>query len=187
MTTHAAPMRVIRCDGLVLEPQTAAHAHDMFAVLSDPAIYQYENQPPPSPEWLLARFKRLESRRSSDGRDEWLNWVLRLPSSQLIGYVQATVHPDGRAAIAYALASAHWGRGLARRAVEAMITELAAHHGVRTLYAVLRRENQRSLGLLQRLGFESATPEALGRHPVAPDELLMERVLKPPPGPSRAA
>ena len=28
----------------MLEPLTAAHAHEMFAVLSDPAIYEFENQ-----------------------------------------------------------------------------------------------------------------------------------------------
>jgi hypothetical protein len=45
-------MRVIETGSLTLEPQTAAHAEEMFAVLSDPAIYEYENQPPPSLEWI---------------------------------------------------------------------------------------------------------------------------------------
>src|SRR5438046_61536 len=90
-------MRVIETGSLTLEPQTAAHAEEMFAVLSDPAIYEYENEPPPSLEWLRARFTKLESRRSPNGREQWLNWVIRLPTSELIGYVQATLHPDGRA------------------------------------------------------------------------------------------
>ena len=105
-------MRVIAGDGLMLVPQTTAHAEAMcdrpvpppaamFAVLSDPAIYAYENAPPPSLEGLRERFARLESRRSADGTEQWLNWVVRLPTSELAGYVQATIHPDGRAAIAY--------------------------------------------------------------------------------------
>jgi len=73
-------MRVIETDSLTLEPQTAAHAKDMFAVLSDPAIYEYENEPPPSVEWLRARFTKLESRLSANGQEQWLNWVIRLPS-----------------------------------------------------------------------------------------------------------
>ena len=75
-------VRTIRCDGFTLEPQTAAHAEQMFVVLNDPAIYEYEDKPPPSLEleWLRERFARLESRRSGDGRQQWLNWVIRLPT-----------------------------------------------------------------------------------------------------------
>jgi len=77
-------MQVIGTGSLTLEPQTAAHAEEMFAVLSDPAIYAHENEPPPSLEWLRARFAKLESRRSADGQQQWLNWGIRLPSSELV-------------------------------------------------------------------------------------------------------
>ena len=160
---------------MALEPQLAAHAEEMFAVLGDPAIYEYENEPPSSLEWLRERFARLESRQSADGQQQWLNWVVRLPSAELIGYVQATVYPDGRAAIAYVLASRYWGRGLARRAVEAMIEELNQRHAVRTLSAVLKRKNIRSLRLLERLGFEVATAEMHTALEAESDEILMVR------------
>jgi len=147
----------------------------MFAVLSDPAIYQYENAPPPSVEWLRERFARLESRCSADGCEQWLNWVIRLSTSELIGYVQATLHADGRAAIAYELSSAYWGRGLAREAVEGMINELVTHYRVHTLTAVLKRENQRSFRLLERLGFSLASTETHAAHDVGSDDLMMQR------------
>lgn len=153
-------MRVLRIAGLTLEPQTAAHAEEMFAVLSDPAIYEHENEPPPSLEWLRARFTKLETRQSADGREQWLNWVIRGPTSELIGYVQATVRPDRCAAIAYELSSAYWGRGLARQAIQAMIVELAGNYGVKSLAAVLKRKNARSLRLLERLGFSLASPSS---------------------------
>jgi hypothetical protein len=88
------PMRTLATDRLHLEPQLAAHADEMFVVLSDPAIYEFENQPPPPAGWLRARYARLESRRSADGRDQWLNWVLRLHTGELIGYVQASIFAD---------------------------------------------------------------------------------------------
>jgi [ribosomal protein S5]-alanine N-acetyltransferase len=141
-------MRRLETGSLTLEPQVADHAPALFVVLSDPAIYEHENAPPPSEDWLRERFARLESRRSTDGTELWLNWVVRLPSSELIGYVQATVYPDARAAIAYELGSAYWGRGFARQAVAAMIGELGARYGVRILRAVLKRANVRSLRLL---------------------------------------
>ena len=165
-------MRVIATARLSLEPQVAAHAEQMFAVLSDRAIYEHENAPPRSLEWLRERFTRLESRRSADGQDQWLNWVIQLRTGELIGYVQATVHPAGRAAIAYELASRYWRRGFAREACEAMLSELA-RYGVRNVHAVFKRKNVRSLCLLERLGFAPAAPEAY----VRPDELLMTRSL----------
>jgi [ribosomal protein S5]-alanine N-acetyltransferase len=171
----AVGMHVIETDGLTLEPQTAAHATEMFRVLSDPAIYEFENEPPASLEWLRARFAKLETRRSADGREQWLNWVIRVPTSDLIGYVQATVRPDGEAAIAYELSSAFWGRGLARQAVEAMIRELAANYEVRRLFAVFKSGNHRSMRLLERLGFSLASPDQHATHGVETDEVLMTR------------
>ena len=73
-----------------MEPLVAAHAHEMFGVLSDPAIYESANAPPPSEEWLRSRYRRLEQRRSPDGNELWLNWVARVPCGELVGYVQAT-------------------------------------------------------------------------------------------------
>jgi RimJ/RimL family protein N-acetyltransferase len=145
----------------------------MFAVLSDPAIYEYENAPPPSVQWLRQRYAKLESRRSADGREQWLNWVIRLPASGLIGYVQATLYPDGRAAIAYELSSRYWGRGFAREAVEAMIGELVENYGTNTLFAVFKAKNRRSLRLLERMGFKRAAPG--NGIQVEPDELVMRR------------
>ena len=165
----------------------------MFAVLSDPAIYEYENEPPPSLEWLRARFARLESRVSADGREQWLNWVIRIlpsalaylpgasASAVLIGYVQATVRADHRAAIAYELASAYWGRGLARRAVDAMIGELVQHYRVRLLTAVLKRDNLRSRRFLERLEFAPGVPAILGVGAIEPDEVLMYREIAKKP------
>ena len=168
-------MRLIEAPGMTLEPQLAAHAREMFTVLCDPAIYLYENEPPPSVAWLRARFARLESRQSADGQEHWLNWVIRLPASQLIGYVQATVHADGSADVAYVLCSAYWGRGLAGQAVQAMLGELSAQYPVRSFWAVLKRENQRSMRLLDRLGFALASSADHLMRQIEPDELLMRR------------
>ena len=178
--TGAESMRSVAAAGFTLEPQCAIHADEMYELLSDRAIYRYENEPPSSPDWLRARFSRLESRRSPDGREQWLNWVVRLPNSELAGYLQASVFPTGRAAIAYVLASRHWGRGLGTQAVAAMIDELGANHGVTALSAVLKRSNVQSLRLLERLRFSHADAVALEAIGVDPDEWLMVRPLRMP-------
>ena len=169
-TLHSARLR--------LEPQTTRHAAAMFQVLSDPAIYTYENQPPASLDALTQRFQRLEARQSPDGSQQWLNWVLRQRSDgELIGYVQATVQADGRALVAYELASRHWGQGLGSEAVQAMLDELAGPWQVRQALAVFKRANLRSMALLRRLGFTDAAADDEARATLEPDEQMMSRPL----------
>ena len=171
-------MNAIATARFTLVPQVASHAEEMFVVLSDPAIYEHENKPPPSLEWLRARYIKLESRLSPEGDEQWLNWVIRLPTSELIGYVQATVRPNGRAEIAYELSSTYWGRGLAHQSVQAMIAELVEHYQVRSVSAVLKRGNLRSLRLLERLGFALASPEVSAGCHVELGEYLMQREIQ---------
>ena len=142
----------------------------MVAVLQDPLIYEYEHEPPRSEEWLRERYTKLETRRSSDGSEHWLNWVVRLDSGEAIGYVQATVEPDGRAFIAYVLASRWWGKGLAQEAVRTMMQELRDAYRAKQFVAVFKKRNERSRRLLQRLGF---VPVALPD--IEEDEEAMER------------
>ncbi len=186
-------MRALQSRRLTLEPQRALHASAMFAVLSDPAIYAYENQPPASLNALSQRFQRLEARQSPDGRQQWLNWVLRQRSDgELIGYVQATVQADGRALVAYELASRHWGQGLGSEAVQAMLDELAGSGPVQPVQqvrqvqqvrpvhqalAIFKQANHRSLALLLRLGFANAASDDPARSALEPDEQLMSRSL----------
>ena len=117
----------------------------------------------------------FESRRSADGSEQWLNWVVRLASGEPIGYVQASVR-GSQAGIAYVLGSRYWGRGYARKAVAAMLSELAYQYDVRVATAVLKTRNERSRRLLDRLGFIEAIGET-DQH--SDDETLMRRSLVP--------
>jgi [ribosomal protein S5]-alanine N-acetyltransferase len=167
-------MQAVAVAGMTLEPQLASHAPAMFELLCDPALYEYENEPPASLEALEARFRRLESRRSPDGGQHWLNWVVRLDSGDVAGFVQATVHGDGGAAVAYVFASRFWGRGIASTAVRAMMAELRDRHAVTRYVAVLKAANKRSYRLLERLGFEVVTG-AEGTAELDAGEILMRR------------
>lgn len=168
-------MNTLVVGGLRLEPQVAAHAAAMFEVLSDPAIYEFENRPPASREWLEDRYRRLETRRSADGSEQWLNWVVRLADGRLAGYVQATVRRDGLALVACELASRHWRRGIATAAVGAMLRELAATYGVSVCAAVLKARNVRSRALLQRLAFDDQPLPGVAPVEVEGDEVAMYR------------
>jgi RimJ/RimL family protein N-acetyltransferase len=166
-------MNVIRAGRLVLEPQVADHAAEMFRVLSDPLIYEFENAPPASEAWLAQRFGKLETRHSADGSEQWLNWVVRMPSGALAGYVQATVTPESIAYIAYEFASKFWRQGVGRAAVSAMLDELGANYDVTIFVAILKARNWRSAAFLRHLGFVSERPPGVTPVEAEPDELVM--------------
>ena len=149
----------------------------MYRLLCDPALYTFEHAAPDSEAALRQRFERLASRRSPDGLQHWLNWVLRQRSDgALIGFVQATVREDGRALVAYVLGSGHWGHGLATEAVQAMLVELNSVWQVPQALAVFKRANQRSRALLQRLGFaEPGAAEAEALALEADEDVLVLR------------
>jgi len=168
-------MKALHATHCRLEPQLAAHAPEMFRVLGDPALYEFEHAAPESEAWLAARFARLESRRSRDGSEHWLNWVIRLPTDELVGYVQATVKDSGVAFVAYEVASAHWRRGIGSSAVRAMLQELSGHYGVHTFVAVLKQANHRSRALLLHLGFQVASDAQRAAADAQADELVMCR------------
>jgi [ribosomal protein S5]-alanine N-acetyltransferase len=170
-------IRTLNAPGLVLEPQLASHADEMFAVLNDAEVYTYlHSTPPPSAEAMREHFALLESRLSTDGRELWLNWAIRLETGELAGFVQATVCEDGLGWTAFVIGRAFWGRGIAYLATRAMLDDLTESEGVTLWLATADRRNQRSLRLLSRLGFTLA-PQALRHaHEVDEGDVLMRLV-----------
>jgi len=171
--TRAAPPR------FTLEPRTAAHAEVLFAVLCEPALYEHlDEDPPSSVEALRHKLARSESRKSPDGSEHWLNWVVRDGAGQIAGYVQATVYPNLEANVAYVIGSSHAGRGIASAAVEQMMGIVAAEFGVHTFLIRSERENLRSVRLAQRLGFMEASTEQQSSRGIMASEVLMQRAAR---------
>lgn len=164
-------MSAIESATLRLEPLVAAHADEMFGPMSAPAIYEYiPEQQPASLAALRQRYKLLERGHSASGRERWLNWIVRLASGRCVGYVQATIYPGATADFAFVFAPEHWGRGVALEACRAAIPSLAGDFGVRALFATVDPRNLRSIGLLQRLGFEEVLADTYPHGEVEPGD-----------------
>jgi [ribosomal protein S5]-alanine N-acetyltransferase len=149
-------MQTLHTSRLVLEPLVVAHADALYPVLCDPRQFAYLDQgAPASLEALRERYRKLESRRSGDGLEHWLNWAIvrREGDASAIGFVQSTVQQDGRAWVAYEVAHALWGQGIATEATRAMVEHLIAHYAVTQCMATVDQRNERSWRLLERLGF----------------------------------
>jgi len=131
-------VRALAADGLRLEPQVATHAAELYPVLADPALYVFTDDKGPTDEAALTgRLRHLESRRSPDGAEQWLNWVVRTSDCGVVGYVQATVRAGSEAEIAYMLGRAFWRRGYATTACSLMLSELFQAYSVRRVTATL--------------------------------------------------
>lgn len=130
-------------------------------MLRDPVLYEFiDDKEPASENWLRRRFARLESRRSADGTEHWLNWVVRDAEGVAAGYVQATVYPGGEAEVAYVIGRDHWRKGLGSAAVAVMLEALLLDYGVVRATATLDPDNPASLALLAKLGFRFEAEDA---------------------------
>lgn len=173
-TGRATLNPALRGPRLRLEPMRETHAAALFPVIADPALYVWiDHGPPHSVEALRQRCRRLERRRSADGSEVWLNWVLCLPGRpQPLGYVQASLLGDGRAWVAWLLEQASWGQGYALEATRLMLQHLFGALAARQAMAMVEQANSRSIALVRRLGFRRAEGEDLDGHEMTATETL---------------
>lgn len=146
----------LETERLLLEPLRREHAKDLFHALSDPRIYTFIPQDPPSSVLALEnRYEQLENCRSPAGDEVWLNWAIRLKESGLyIGTVQATIRQDKSSLLAYELSTDSWGQGYATESCLRVIESLFADYDVGEIRAEVDTRNRASCKLLERLSFE---------------------------------
>lgn len=141
---------------LILEPLRREHARHLFPVLSDPRIYTFIPQDPPSSVLALEnRYEQLENRRSPAGDEMWLNWAICLKATgKYIGTVQATIRQDKSALLAYELSTDFRGKGYATESCLRVIESLFADYETVEVRAEVDTRNAASCKLLERLSFE---------------------------------
>jgi RimJ/RimL family protein N-acetyltransferase len=99
-------------------------------------------------EALRARLRAWESRRSPDGSERWLNWIVL--DDEPAAWVQATIRGDA-ALVAYAVLPARRGEGVATEAVVAVTSWLHEQHPV--VEAHIADDNLASQAVARRAGF----------------------------------
>ena len=146
---------ILETDRLWFEPLREMHAALLFPLVSDPAMYRFIPQQPPSELAALAtRYRRLERRSPPAGDEVWLNWALRLKTDgTYVGLLQTTLRPSKASAyIAYEVGVPHQRRGYATEACRRLLALLFEHEVDRVIAEVDSR-NAASLALLRRLNF----------------------------------
>jgi RimJ/RimL family protein N-acetyltransferase len=146
---------------LVLEPLRVEHARELAPLLDDPALHEYTGGEPDSEEALGARYERQLAGHSPDGRETWLNWVVRDGASgAAVGTVQATVAGD-EAELAWVIATARQGEGLATEAARAA-QEWLRGQGVARFVAHVHPRHAASAAVARHLGMAPGEPRADG-------------------------
>jgi RimJ/RimL family protein N-acetyltransferase len=184
-------MKTLQTPRLRLEPLEESHASALFVKLLHESLYEFiSERMPENVQALAERYRRLSTRVSPDGREAWLNWALwSLSSASYVGWVQATVHSDQSAHIAYVLFHDAWGNGFAREGVAALIEHLRDDRGVGCVKATVDVRNRRSIALLEGLGFLRGVVRRNAEviRGIPSDEVEYCRFLETPPFPFRSS
>jgi enoyl-CoA hydratase/carnithine racemase/RimJ/RimL family protein N-acetyltransferase len=145
----------LESDRVVLEPLRVEHAYELAPALEDPALHEFTGGRPATRDELRERFARQVKGHSPDGRDRWLNWTVRVRATgRAVGIAQATVTTDAdgvRADLAWVIATAHQGQGLAKEAT-GLVAAWLREQGVDRLGAHIHPAHHASMSVARSIG-----------------------------------
>ena len=140
---------------LEIEPLLPEHADELFPVLDDERLHEYTGGYPATLDELIARYEVLGTRKSPDGSEGWLNWIVReKESNAAVGTLQATIAGD-RAFVAWVIARKWQGRGFAGEAAAALVSRLSDDPSITSIAAHIAPGHIASERVAERAGLTS--------------------------------
>ncbi|MFI1227536.1 MULTISPECIES: GNAT family N-acetyltransferase [unclassified Streptomyces] len=142
----------LRTERLLLEPYVPADEEDFVALFQDTAVSRWMGDGPSSEAEDRALFGRVFTQVYAE--DLFAVWAVRC-DGLLVGHaeIKRTDVVDGHEII-YALAPTAWGSGLGTELAQAIVAHGFGALGLTEVHATVAAENQASLTLLDRIGFE---------------------------------
>jgi RimJ/RimL family protein N-acetyltransferase len=143
----------IELDGARLRPLSVPDAAALYAYLRNPAVTELTSYPVVSVPMVEAMIERSMSRWAAGELGKW--GVALQHDDQLVGTCGFNEWSQAHrwAELAYDLAQTHWGKGLMRQAVAAVLQWTFQQDQVDRVHAFVRVDNRRSGRLLERIGF----------------------------------
>jgi RimJ/RimL family protein N-acetyltransferase len=149
--THLPTLRAAR---LTLRTITEADVAEVLAVFCDPLVLRYWDGPLMTTHHDAMQY--IERIHYGFRRRELMQWgIADVPTDAVIGTCTLTQlsATHERAEIGFALRQNRWGQGLGSEAVSAAIDFAFNELGLHRIEADVDPRNERSLQLLERLGF----------------------------------
>jgi ribosomal-protein-alanine N-acetyltransferase len=139
--------------GARLRPLRMADADALYAYLLNPAVTELTSYPVVSVPMVEAMIERSLGRWAAGEPSRW--GVALQREDQLVGTCGFNDWSQAHrwAELAFDLAQAHWGKGLMRQAVSAVLDWIFRKDQVDRVHAFVRIDNSRSQRLLERSGF----------------------------------
>jgi RimJ/RimL family protein N-acetyltransferase len=138
---------------LRLVPATVENAYELFLLLNDQRLHDDIGGTPLGETEVLDRLRRWKERRSADGHDVVLDWIVRLvPLGEAIGEMNAVVTDDGRAVVTWLIGRPWQAHGFAVEAASTMVRLLEAHAGVRCIRARIPAKHLAARRVAEHLG-----------------------------------
>jgi RimJ/RimL family protein N-acetyltransferase len=142
-------------DGLELRALESADVDDLYEIFGDPEVMRYWSRPPFASTQVARDF--LAEIHEGFARRRLFQWgIVEATSSKVVG--TCTLFQFDRAGfrceLGFALGRRFWGKSIARRAVAVVLRFAFDVLGVHRVEADADPRNERSLGLLERLGFQ---------------------------------
>jgi RimJ/RimL family protein N-acetyltransferase len=148
---------------LRLVPALAENAYELFLLLNDQRLHEHLGGTPLGENEVVERLRRSRERRTPDGAEVVLDWIVRLvPLGEAIGEVAATVTDDGRAELTWVIGRRWQAHGFASEATSAMVRVLEAHAGVERIAACIPVKHRAAQHVADHLGM-APTGERRGR------------------------
>lgn len=138
---------------LVLRQITAGDVDALFAIFSDAQVMQFGNKLQRSKEEAQEFFGKLQNWYH---QQENVQWGITLKGNDtLLGSCGFYAFDEGflRADLGYELRPAYWRQGIMSEALTTIISFAFATMGLHRIEAVVYEGNERSLGILRKMGF----------------------------------
>jgi ribosomal-protein-alanine N-acetyltransferase len=141
--------KVIETERLLLRPPELRDVDAIFEIQSDSEWAEYQLEPP----YTRARAEHAVAYMVLCDWNTQANWAVVL-AGEMVGTVNLTFAAGGRiGSLGYGVHKRMWGQGLAREAITAVLDHAFAAETFSRARAHTKPQNERSVGLLRRLGF----------------------------------
>jgi len=140
-------------EGARLRPLRAADAPALYGYLRDPVVTELTSYPEITVPMVEAMIERSVSRWAAGDLSKW--GIALRSEDQIVGTCGFNEWSRAHhwAELAFDLAPAHWGTGLMRQAVAAVLQWAYGKDLVDRVHAYVRVDNRRSQRFLERSGF----------------------------------